>query len=83
MNGCSSLSFNLDSAVKESQVVQMAESAKDFSFFARDPGTVRVSTRNEKAKAISVICAAWRTATAESRFNVRHITGEKEEEEEE
>ena len=60
----------LDSAVKQSQVVQMAESAQDFSFFARNRGTVRVSTRNGKAKAISVIGAAWGTATAESRLIV-------------
>ncbi len=46
----------------------MDESAQAFSFLARNPGTVRVRTRNEKAKAISVICAAWRTATAESKI---------------
>ncbi len=49
-------------------MVQMNESAKDFLFFAQNPGTVRVSTENRKAAAISFSCAAVRTATAVFRF---------------
>ncbi len=46
----------------------MTESAKDFLFFARNPGTVRVSTENRKAAAISVICAAVLSLTAVFRI---------------
>jgi hypothetical protein len=37
-------------------------------FLARNPGTVRVSTENSKAKAISRRCAIFRPATAVFRF---------------
>jgi hypothetical protein len=38
----------LDSAVKESQVVQMAESARHFSFFALNPGAIRGERETKK-----------------------------------
>jgi hypothetical protein len=52
------------------KMVQVLKSTKDFDICGSlNPGTVRVSTENSKAKVISSRCAIFRPATAEFRLN--------------
>ena len=59
----------LKTAVKENE--NGADTRKHFRILkvlARNPGTVRVSTKNSKAKVISCRCAIFRPATAVFRI---------------
>jgi hypothetical protein len=67
-------SLNLKTAVKENE--NGADTRKHAGFWifsARNPGTVRVSTENPKAKVISCRCVIFRPATAVFRLKLPWI----------
>jgi len=65
------ISFNLKTAVKENENgADTRKHLRILKFLARNPGTVRVSTKNSKAKVISRRCAIFRPATAVFRIIV-------------
>ena len=59
----------LKTAVKENENgADTRKHLRILKFLARNPGTVRVSTKNSKAKVISCRCAIFRPATAVFRL---------------